>query len=91
MGDPVSGGFVELDNERLNRDELVLLGMKMAMDECVTECQSQAAGMGNPVASSILNAWADRMAERRDNLAVILTRSALRTKNGRFTALKGDN
>lgn len=86
----ISGGFVELDNEKLSRDELVLLGMKMAMDDCVTECQSQAAGL-NPAASLVLNAWADRMAKRRDDLAVILTRSAIQSKTGRFTALKGDH
>lgn len=87
----VSGGFVELDNEKLTRDELVLLGMKMAMDDCITECTSQASGMQNPVAKSVMRAWSDRMAKRRDDLAVILTRSALQSKTGRFTALKGDH
>lgn len=85
----IKGGFVELDNEKLSRDQLVLLGMKMAMDESVHECRAKAAGL-NPTAQLVMNMWADQMAQRRDNLSVVLTRSALSTKTGRFTSLKGE-
>lgn len=85
-----NGAFVELDQHKLSRDELVLLGMKDAHDKWIDELRSQAAVMEHPGARSLLNEIADRMAAVRDNIAVVLTKAAIKSKSGVLHNLKAE-
>ena len=83
------GAFVELDQHKLTRDQLVLLGMKTAMDMWVEELRSHAVTTEVPVAKQVLNDVANRMATHRDELAVVLTRSAVASGSGVLNTIKG--
>lgn len=85
-----AGAFVELDNHKLTRDELVLLGMKEAHDKWITELRGQASRGDLPeYIKSVLHEVADRMAMSRDDLAVILTKAAMRSGSGKIEKLGG--
>lgn len=84
------GAFVELDNHRLTRDELVLLGMKEHADTWIAELRGQASRSDLPFhTAAVLIEVADRMAKSRDDLAVILTKASLRSGSGRIERIKG--
>lgn len=87
--EPVKGGFVELDTHKLDRDELVMLGMKEAMDKWVQELSFQAMATEHPGVRAVLSEVVNRMASARDDISVHLTKSAFRHKTGRFNELKG--
>lgn len=83
--------FVELDVEKLTRDQLVLMGMKMALDEWVDELAAQAEMQGpNIMAARVLSDLAKKVGQRRDTLAVVLTRDAVRHRTGRLENLKAE-
>lgn len=86
------GAFVELDQHKLSRDQLVLLGMKEAHDKWVQELLDQAAMVGPGLApvSSILRDVAERMAGYRDHLAVILTKAAIKSGSGSLHNIKAE-
>ena len=83
-----NGAFVELDQHKLDRDELVMLGMKEAHDKWIDELLAQAAIVEHDGVRSVLREVADRMAKTRDGIAVALTRSAIRHKSGTLHNLK---
>lgn len=89
--DGVKGGFVELDTHKLDRDELVMLGMKEALDHWVNELNAQAMMAEHDGIRHVLATVTERMGSARDDIAVHLTKSAFRHKTGRFNELKGAN
>lgn len=86
------GAFVELDQTKLTRDELVLLGMKEAMDMWISKLGEQAdmVGPGAAPVSLILADIAGRMAGYRDHLAVILTKAAVKSGSGALHNIKAE-
>lgn len=86
------GAFVELDQTKLTRDQLVLLGMKEAMDMWIAKLGEQADMVGPDSApvSLILADIADRMAGYRDHLAVILTKAAVKSGSGSLHNIKAE-
>ena len=89
--EPVKGGFVELDTHKLDRDELVMLGMKEAMDHWCGELCAQAMMTEHPGVRHVISTIVDKMASARDDISVHLTKSAFRHKTGRFNELEGAN
>ena len=86
------GAFVELDQRKLSRDQLVLLGMKEAHDKWVQELLDQAGMVGPGLApvSTILRDVAMRMAGYRDQLAVVLTKAAVKSGSGTLHNIKAE-
>lgn len=83
-----NGAFVELEQHKLTRDQLVLLGMKEAHDKWVDELRSQAVTSPYADVKAILGEVADRMAAYRDHLAVILTKAAVKSGSGALHNMK---
>lgn len=81
--------FVEIDVEKLSRDELVMLGMKECMDAWLAEYQAVRAG-APAMAQGFLDTIIERMAKRRDGVAVALTRSVVRHGSGRLNNIKAE-
>lgn len=84
--------FVEIDNHRMTRDELVLLGMKQAHEQWIAELRGQASRHDIPFGvARVLYEVADRMAQVRDNMAVTLTKAAIRSGSGKIEKIGGGN
>lgn len=86
------GAFVELEQHKLTRDQLVLLGMKEAHDKWIQELEDQAGMVGPHVApvSMILRDVAQKMAGYRDHLAVVLTKAAVKSGSGTLHNIKAE-
>jgi hypothetical protein len=86
------GAFVELDQTKLTRDQLVLLGMKEAHDKWIEELISQAGMVGPGLApvSMVLREIAGRMTDYRDHLAVVLTKVAVKSGSGTLHNIKAE-
>lgn len=84
------GAFVELDQHKLSRDELVLLGMKEAHDKWVNLLQEQIDMADNPIVASVLSEVQRRMASYCDTLAVILTKAAIKSGSGSLHNMKAE-
>ena len=87
----IMGGFVELDQHKLSRDQLVMLGMREALEKWINELMAQAAMTEHPGIQHVLRTVSDKMTADRDAISVSLTRSAFMNKAGTFTSLKGVN
>lgn len=82
--------FVELDVHKLSRDELVMLGMKEAMDRWCHELSEQAGMSDHPIVRQVVGDIQARMANVRDDITVALTRSAVRHKAGSLNNIKAE-
>lgn len=77
------GAFVEIDDKKLSRDGLVLLGMKMALEAAKDDVVSGAMQQTNKVIGQALMQVADRFNDRLNLVHVQLTKSALASKAGK--------
>ena len=84
------GAFVDIDQTKLSRDGLVLLGMKMALDGCVQDLHQGSHAQTNEVMAQAFMAVTAKWAERRDSVAVALTKSASKSGAGVINSIRRD-
>lgn len=84
------GAFVELDQNKLTRDQLVLLGMKEAHDMWINRLGEQIAMLEPGLATSLYEDLQRRMANYRDHLAVVLTKAAIKSGSGTLHNIKAE-
>lgn len=80
--DDILGAFVELDINRLDKDELIMLGMKTALEKFVGGFRAQADELVHQGTANVLREVADIMNSDLEKITVELTKSALRHKSG---------
>lgn len=79
-GVETDGAFVELDKAKLSKEQIYMLGCKETLDLCVDEIRRKAFENAQFAdLSTILSQVADWLAQRRDECAVDLTRSAVQS------------
>lgn len=79
--DDILGAFVELDINKLNKDELIMLGMKQALEKFVGGFRAQAVSLVHQGTAHVLREVADIMEVDLQQITVALTKSALRHKS----------
>ncbi len=86
------GAFVEIDNNKLTRAELVMLGMKEGLDHFIAEFsyQADAQKTERPWVTHVLRECIGRMEAERDKIAVQLTKSAMAHKAASLNSLTGN-
>lgn len=84
------GAFVEIDQHKMTRDQLVLLGMKEAHDKWIEKLDEQITMLGPGLASALYRDLQQRMAEYRDTLAVVLTKAAVKSGSGEVHNIKAE-
>lgn len=84
------GGFVEIDLRKLDREELVLYGSKIALDMLLTEFMGKANDMGNKAVAGVIAGCAEIIRQRCDAVTMQLSASVIRTKSGSLHELRGD-
>lgn len=84
------GAFVEIDNSKLSRDGLVLLGMKEFGDKWVNQLMMLAGRQSHQGVAKVMVEIAEEMARERDEIAVALTKSALKNKSGVLHSIRKD-
>lgn len=84
------GAFVEIENEKLSRDGLVLLGMKEFGDKWVNQLMGLAGQQKHPGVAKVMVEIAEEMSRERDEIAVALTKSALNNKAGKIHSIRKD-
>lgn len=75
------GAFVELDINQLDKHELIMLGMKQALEKFVLGFRSQASSLVHEGTAKVLREVADIMEFDLQNITVELTKSALKNKS----------
>lgn len=80
--DDIRGAFVELDINRLDKDELIMLGMKQALEKYIYGFRAQASELQHEGTASVMREMCDIMEVDLQQITVELTRSALRHKSG---------
>lgn len=84
------GAFVELDQHKLTRDQLVLLGMKEAHDMWIDTLSSQVEMAADPILRAAVVEIKTRMTDIRDKLAVVLTKAAVKSGSGSLHNIKAE-
>lgn len=84
------GAFVEIDEHKLDKGQMFLYGAKQTLDALCVEMDGMAnlaatdATCPSPFVAQTLRQVVERLRERRDNLAVELTRSAIKSGAGKM-------
>lgn len=79
------GAFVELDINKLDKDELIMLGMKTALEKFVGGFRAQADELVHQGTANVLREVADIMSVDLHNITVELSARAIRRKAGTLT------
>ncbi|MDO9381841.1 MAG: hypothetical protein Q7T86_03165 [Hyphomicrobiaceae bacterium] len=92
MSQPLEGqgAFVDIDQTKLSRDGLVLLGMSMAMEQAMNDLTTGAVAQTNPVNAQLLMQVAERYNQRLSAIQVQLTKSATKSGAGVVNTFKKD-
>jgi hypothetical protein len=83
------GAFVEVDINRLDKDLLIMLGMKQALEKYVNGFRAQAASLEHAGTAHVLREVADIMAADLDKITVEFSARAIRGKAATLHDLKG--
>lgn len=85
------GAFVEMDVTRLDREGLVLLGMKEGLDRWIDKLRHLSGSQHHPGVAQVMQEVANGMAEDRDGIAVALTKRAVTHKAAEIINLRREN
>lgn len=80
MSDTNQGAFVEVDINRLDKDLLIMLGQKMALEKYVGGFRQQASELAHAGTANVLREVADIMAHELDAITVEFSARAIRAK-----------
>lgn len=83
------GAFVEIDEAKLGREGLFLLGAREAIDRWITKFRVMSSMQQHPGVGQVLADVAEKMAEDRDEIAVALTKTAIKERAGVIHDLPG--
>lgn len=84
---PNNGAIVEIDEFRLGRDGIFLLGAREAIDRHIQKLDFIIGHEPNAAVKAALLTYRELMAKDRDGIAVALTRKALTDGAGTLTEL----
>jgi len=79
-----NGAWVEIDQAKMTRDQLVLMGMKEFADKWIEVLREQADGQTSFFAAQILRDVVAKVTEHRDSIAVVLTEAAVKSGSARI-------
>ncbi|MGD9724508.1 MAG: hypothetical protein AB7U76_24985 [Pirellulales bacterium] len=79
-----NGAWVEIDQAKMTRDQLVLMGMKEFADKWIETLNDQIEGQTSFFAAEILRGVVAKVTEHRDTIAVVLTEAAVKSGSARI-------
>jgi ribosomal protein L28 len=90
MTDPKSkiAGMVEIDINALDKDELIMLGMKIALREFVDRFRAHAADVQHKGVAQVMRECANWMEYDEDKIKVELSARAIRRKAGTLQEIR---
>lgn len=84
------GAFVEIDNTKLNRQELVMLGCKMTLSKYRAALEEIARNHPNPILGNVIMEIIAPMIEEEEAVTLELTRSARKHGAAKVHELRSD-
>lgn len=80
--------FIEIDQHKMTRDQLVILGMREELNMWIDILKGQADAQENFGPRMLLLEVARHMTDRRDDVTAILTKNAVKTGSAKLHNIK---